>query len=432
MSSGFVHLACPHCQKTNEVIPGTIVVECDHCGRLFRPEEGKVTDGSTGVSGASEPASDISITPPWEMPDKPHPVALSTDMPDPFAREDERETPRRKKRKRQDPEPEPEPVVTSRQSGFREGMDLKQVPEQRTVHPDVKTPVSSFAPAISIFVTLLVLAGVSWFLFSQQEPVETRDAQVQEAAPKPAEHPDRPTPEAGGQDSRTSRNTRRDAARTPERIRLDAELKLGRDRVTQKGINLTDEQLKRVRQVITHRESRPFVRWGAPNPELEVVVFIPFTYMGVARLRQMKQYFDRIIQHEQRIAVWIVYIWGTSEVEAEAADISHGLHWLHRVEDLNRFVLSLHKDTSWRVHRGPDGKINQTLRELGHDPMKFREKLAELPMQEIRTEVDDLLRELDMKGNDFSFIIHGRAYLEGTVLYNIHQIVGYELSLLGN
>jgi len=463
MSSGLVTVKCTNCHQDTEVFPGTIVAECDHCGRLFRPAE----DGSAPAvspfssdqdAGAAAPpwerGSASAVKPPWEgRPEltstTPSALPMELDGSGRSARHaQEADTASAKKRDRQERELRDydDDLRKSGRSHSSPGLivelpdeDLVEQPQQETSQPAARparqqpaapAPTASAAPAIFIFITLLVLA-IGAYIMAKRE----------EAAPSKPKTERRQPRERGAQD----RGGRRDApqdepaavvsevpaaptdpAQSPAKS-LTTHQRIGMEQVEKHSVVLSAEQVEKVKRLITHREAQPFTNWGAPRPELEVVVFAPFTNMGIARLRQMTTEFKKLEPFENRIAVWIVYHWGSEKpVEAEAADLAHAIHWTFKREAMHHFVTLLQKEAIWRAGQG--GKLDEYVRTVGLDPARLRESMAKLPLAQVRKEVTDLMEELHLPDKDLTFLIGGRSYLDGKTLYHVSKIVDYELA----
>ena len=448
MSSGLVVVKCSNCHQETEIIPGTIVAECDHCGRLFRPSEGE--------SQAAVPAASPSYeTPPWEK-------GASADLSAPWDNEKENMTPAKpfpggsdglglsaadardadalaaegvvrdkKQRKARDTEIRRKEEAHHRSmkhgSAAPEDRDVELEPEdthytQQRPAPAAAPSTASAAPAITIFVTLLVLAIGGYFLAKKEEA----------AAPAPEAAKSRPARQQGGRtappgETPVPSSEAVEPPVTPPSKALTVSQRIGMEQVEKHSVILSAEQAEKVKRSITHREKHPFHRWGSETPQIELVVFAPFSTMGIARLKQLNREFKKLEEFESRIAVWFVFHWGPENgLEAEAADIANAIHWTHKQEGMYHFVMLLQKEAVWRV--ASMNKLDEYIKVVGLDPASLRQKMKALPLQEIRKEVADLMSELHLPDKDLTFLIGGRSYLDGKTLYNVSKIVDYELS----
>ncbi len=462
MSNGLVTVKCTNCQQETEIIPGTIVAECDHCGRLFRPVEDASAPAASPFSFGQEDRSGAvppwereaapDVKPPWE--DRPE---LSSTTPSALPMEldgkgrsarhaQEADTAAAHRRDRQE-QAQREHDAGKKRPG-REAADsglVLELPEEDLVEqeqadapspaarpvrsqPAAPAPAASAAPAIFIFITLLVLA-IGAYVMAKRE----------EAAPSERKTEHRHSPNRSAQERGGRREAPQDEpavvsevpGATTEPVQpptksLTTLQRIGMEQVEKHSVVLSQEQVEQVKRVITHRTAQPFTSWGAETPELEVVVFVPFTNMGIARLRQMTTEFKKLEPFESRIAVWIVYNWGADKpVEAEAAELAHAIHWSFKREAMHHFVTLLQKEAIWRAGRG---KLDEYVRTVGLDPVKLRESMAKLPLDQVRKEVTDLMAELHLQDKDLTFLIGGRSYLDGKTLYHVSKIVDYELA----
>ncbi|PKN44018.1 MAG: hypothetical protein CVU59_12735 [Deltaproteobacteria bacterium HGW-Deltaproteobacteria-17] len=288
---------------------------------------------------------------------------------------------------------------------------------RRTQQPAPASTASS-APAIVIFVALLLLAIGGYVLAKKEEAKEVRPKTPRarperRSAPPPPEEPATTVPAT--------------EEPVPATTKLTVSQRIGMEQVEKHSVVLSQEQLEKVKKVITHREKYPFHRWGAENPKVEVVVFAPFTHMGVARLKQLNSEFKKLDPFQSQIAVWFVFHWGPDQgLEAEAADIANAIQWTFKQEGMYHFVMLLQKEAIWRV--AANNKLDDYIRKVGLDPVKLRDQMKTIPLVEIRKEVSDLMADLHLQDKDLTFLIGGRSYLDGKTLYNVSKIVDYELS----
>ncbi len=455
MSSGLVVVKCSNCHENTEIIPGTIVAECDRCGRLFRPTE---------VGAAASIPVETHEVPPWER-------SASAEVKAPWDVEKENMTPARpfpggkdggglsasdaqdadavaaagalkdkKQRRERDKETRLQEAEqhwemthgTAHEGSSEEGgqppAERRPVQSRTAPPPAPATPTASAAPAITIFVTLLLLAIGGYFLAKKEEGSSSdnrarRDQRPGRTAPAsetPAEttgvvapaEPAVPTPAP---------------IAVPPAKALTVEQRIGMEKVEKTSVILSAEQAEKVKKTITHREKYPFHRWGSENPQIEVVVFAPFSHMGIARLKQLNTEFKKLEGFQSRIAVWFVFHWGSDTgLEAEAADLANAIHWTFKQEAMYHFVMLLQKEAIWRV--AANKKFDEYIKAVGLTPAGLREKMKALPLQEIRKEVSDLLADLQLPDKDLTFLIGGRSYQNGNTLYNVSKIVDYELS----
>lgn len=439
MSSGLVTVKCTNCHQQTEIIPGTIVAECDHCGRLFRPAEGEGAASSPPAAApapssfSSSPSTTSAQRPPWES--APGDGLKPGISPEAARREEEAQHQRDladiRKLSGGGRTPGTGPVPFEDEPGEREATppparssDPASAPRPVRPAPASTPSAVSAAPAVFIFVTLLVLAIGAYFMAKKDEAAS--DPKKSPAARRSQE----PRPVRGPiQEDRTASDAPTDTPEpvTPPSKNLTPAQRVGMDQVEKHSVVLSSGQLDIVRRTITHRDSHPFHFWGSRIPKLEVVVFAPFTHMGIARLRQLNREFKKLEPFEDRIAVWFVFHWGSDQgIEAEAASLANAIHWTYKPEAMYHFVNLLQKEATWRVESL--GKLDEYVRTVGLDPVKVRESLQTLPIQEIRQEVSEVMTALHLPDKDLTFLIGGRSYLDGKTLYNVSRIVDYELA----
>ncbi len=441
MSSGLVTVKCTNCHQDTEIIPGTIVAECDHCGRLFRPAEGEGAGSSPPApapapsSFSSSPASAPAQRPPWESdPDDGLKPAISAEA---ARREEEAQHQRDLADIRKlsgggrKPGAGPVPVPFEDEPGERESSpsptrstDPASAPRPVRPAPASTPSAVSAAPAVFIFITLLVMAIGAYFMAKKDEASSNEKKRPETRRTQEPSHGRGPI-----QEDRTASDAPMDTPEpvTPPSKNLTPAQRVGMRYVEQHSVVLSSGQLDIVRRTITHRDSHPFHFWGSKIPKLEVVVFAPFTHMGIARLRQMNTEFKKLEPFEDRIAVWFVFHWGADQgIEAEAASLANVIHWTYKPEAMYHFVNLLQKEATWRVESL--GKLDEFIRTVGMEPVKVRESLKTLPVQQIRQEVAEVMTALHFQDKDLTFLIGGRGYLDGKTLYNVARIVDYELA----
>jgi hypothetical protein len=455
MSSGLVTVKCSNCHQETEIIPGTIIAECDHCGRLFKPD-GEGGAGATPSSFSPGPSSS-SDAPPWETgpstsgpkpswepeptANVPTPSLLRTgtdgqalsargaqeaDAVDAALRDQlEQDRRDRTEARRQASRSGGRPVEERASREAAPGGGEASSSASRSARPSPASPPSatSAAPAVFIFITLLVMAIGAYVMARKEETGKKseQDSRAQERRPgrtAPATETDQ-TPPAAPPDTA--------APTEPPSKSLTPAQRVGMNHVEQHSVVMSSGQLEIVRKSITHRESHPFHFWGSKTPKLEIVVFAPFTHMGIARLRQMNTEFKKLEPYEDRIAVWFVYHWGSDQgLEAEAASIANAIHWTYKPEGMYHFVNLLQKEATWRV---PSlAKLDEYIRTVGLDPVKVRASLETLPIQTLRREVAEVMTALQFPDKDLTFLIGGRGYVDGKTLYHVARIVDYELA----
>ncbi|MBU1244871.1 hypothetical protein KJ612_16855 [Myxococcota bacterium] len=450
MSSGLVVVKCTNCHQDTEIIPGTIVAECDHCGRLFRPTEGASAMPAPSYSAEAPPWERThDVVAPWDnekenlTPAHPFPVGddgrgmSAADAQEADAAQAEVVRGEKKQRKARDKETRRREEEHHREtSGVSApesfGYDDVEVEVDkaapagrnapRRTPQGAPAPAASAAPAMIIFVALLLLAIGGYVLAKKDEGQSAKPKTVRE---RPERRPGRAVPP----EEQPGAVTEPDGAEPvqPPTRNLTVSQRIGMEQVEKHSVILSADQLEKVKKVITHREKYPLHRWGAENPKVEVVVFAPFTHMGVARLKQLNSEFKKLDRFSSQIAVWFMFHWGPEQgLEAEAADIANSIQWTFKQEGMYHFVMLLQKEAIWRV--AANNKFDEYIKEVGLDPAKLREQMKSIPLGEIRKEVSELMSDLHLQDKDLTFLIGGRSYLDGKTLYNVSKIVDYELS----
>ncbi len=442
MSSGLQTLVCPHCRQNTEVIPGTMIAECDACHRLFRPSEA-VAPASSSSSSLSSPA----LPPPESglpaFPESPLlPPRGEASWNAPFDARAPSENGAEDFRIGQSPVS----AASSRKSALAvermrflrllhqrmeelrwevpgTGKDDFQVRNLEIARRDGNPPrppsglvpgaprTSSSSLSIVIFFVLLGLSIVGYILARQSD----QEKRVQTRAPVSA--PARPAPPS---------STPPDA---PARGRtLTSSQTLGK-RYMEQGKRLTQEELQRVRALVELAREKNFFHWGFADARVQVVLFAPLTHMGIARLKQLDKILQTMAAFRNDAQLWVIFHWGGTDPGSQV-----GADWVYLVSQtrdagkLHAFLASLAKDTKWRVSSMQTEAIRNYLAELQLSMEELDAQRTERGLEPARQQIMDVVKALELNENDFSFVINDLKFNEGITLYRLNKIIDYLLA----
>lgn len=444
MSNGLQTVLCPHCQKSTEIIPGTVIAECDFCHRLFRPSEAAAAPADLAPSREAPDAS-LAGAPPWETGTAPLEIsswetasvfhgktvggsssqlsgvrerlvtllALRVEM---LAMEEDEEV-------GDEEVEEDEEVGDENDEDALESDSESDAKSPLTPDPALtaqKSPPAQTSQATPIFLSVLLLLVLFFayraFLHSniQKSRHHTRTT-VGQTHPQTPAAPKKPVSQPPA-----------DAPSSPE-PQMDIRQNLGKNHVKKNGIPMTQQEQESAQEIFRLAREKNFYRWGFGNARVQVLVLAPMTYIGVARLKQLlNEKIKKLEPFRNDAELLLVLHWGGTDPGAQtAADWLYLTGQAAGTDKMMELLDALMADSSWRVKSLEQEKLEAIFSSLQLSMKDLDAKRQEVGLEDARQKIMGFLNLLELNEKDLTFVINEKKYNKGVTLYELENIINY-------
>lgn len=430
---------CPHCQKLTEVIPGTMIAECDECHHLFQPQKTgiQMPEAATESLAQSTTESVGEETPPWEKQDP----LLQQPEQDGFTQERSesihfaQEPPEisfQEERTHLSPQ---ETRVTPQPQTFDDEFNANAItpknPNARSryfvSHDRKQEKSASVSFSVVVFFIILALA-----IFGYYKAQTTNIQKARQAVPR------QPHSNVRGQQNPTRQTTSVSSDPAPQKLKKPSALQqLGRKYLQEHGVLLSPKEQEVVQEMVHLAQQQNLYHWGLGNAQVRVLIFAPLTYIGIARLKQFEDIlFKNMAPFRNDMELFLIFHWG-----GESNGVQEGTTLLYLIQELagtSKMMTALNKmmkNNDWRMDSLRGGFIDALLSDLNlsfENQPQIKQAIQQKreKIEEMKKKIMQSLEELHLRLDDLTFVIQDRKYNDGDHLYRMHHIVDYILFLL--